>query len=349
VSDKTEEPTPRKLAKSREKGEASVSAAAAQAVAFLAAVLIVPATVAATAAEASSMLKAAIAGGSASSIGHEGTLRALVSLVGPPLLAVAACSALVTVVQTGALFAPVRAAPDLGRLDPIAGLRSLVSGSRLWNVARALLAAIAVAYLAWRALLGHASDLGHAVGHLPAAIAISKYAGVRLARDAALVGIAFALVDLVVTRRAFFSKLRMTKAEVKREARESEGDPQLKSARQRAHQEMLTSATLGAVKDATVVIVNPEHLATALRYLEGQDEAPTVVAAGEGELAKLIADAARAYGVPVVRDVPVARALRELEVGDTIPEALYEAVAEILREVWSAEEGNAEQGNKDVP
>ena len=130
----------------------------------------------------------------------------------------------------------------------------------------------------------------------------------------------------------------MTRAEVKQEHRESEGDPQWKAARQRAHQEMLAAATVNAVKDATVVIVNPEHLATALRYVDGEDEAPTVLATGDGDLARRIQDAARAYGIPVVRDVPVARALSELQVGDTIPEALYEAVAAILEEVWSEEE-----------
>jgi len=85
------------------------------------------------------------------------------------------------------------------------------------------------------------------------------------------------------------------------------------------------------------VIVNPTHLATALKYSEEQELAPSVVAQGQGEMAKLIIEAARAYGVPVVRDVPVARALNELEVGDEIPEILYEAVAEILREIWQAE------------
>jgi type III secretion protein U len=340
VSDKTEEPTPRKLAKSREKGEAWVSATSAQSIAFLVAVLMVPATIAAAASEAGAMLKSVIASSAAPPLDHERAVRAVVSLVAPPLLAIGACSTLVTLVQTGALFAPRRALPDLGRLDPIAGLRSLVSGTRLWNVARALFAALAVGVLAWRTFLRHAADFAHAVGRLPASTAISRYSAPRLARDAAIVGIAFALVDIVVSRRAFFGKLRMSKAEVKRESRESEGDPQLKAARHRAHQEMLASATLGAVKDATVVIVNPEHLATALRYVQGQDEAPTVVAAGEGDFAKQIADAARAYGVPVVRDVPVARALRDLEVGDVIPEALYEAVAEILREVWSASGGD---------
>jgi FlhB-like protein len=82
------------------------------------------------------------------------------------------------------------------------------------------------------------------------------------------------------------------------------------------------------------VVVNPTHLACALKYAEDEDGAPVVVASGEGDLAARIIKAARDYGVPIVRDVPLARALRELEVGDVIPEALYEAVAEILRAAW---------------
>jgi flagellar biosynthesis protein FlhB len=179
------------------------------------------------------------------------------------------------------------------------------------------------------------------MGSSAAAAAIADLAARRIARDAALIGLAVAIIDLVVTRRTFRAKLRMTKAEVKREHRESEGDPQLKAARHRAHHEMLAAATINAVRDATVVIVNPEHLATALRYVDGEDEAPKVIANGDGDLARRIQEAARAYGIPVIRDVPIARALRDLEVGDTIPEALYEAVAEILREIYEAEEAGS--------
>jgi type III secretion protein U len=135
----------------------------------------------------------------------------------------------------------------------------------------------------------------------------------------------------------------MTRDEVRREYRESEGDPEIKAARRRAHQEMLTGAMIAAVKNATVVIVNPTRLAIALRYVEDEDEAPLVVSQGMGEIARQMIDAARAYGIPVVRDVPVARALKDLEVGEEIPEALYEAVAEILREVWESEALEADQ------
>ena len=99
---------------------------------------------------------------------------------------------------------------------------------------------------------------------------------------------------------------------------------------------LLTQAAVHAVKEASVVIVNPTHIAVALRYNDEEDSAPTVVSQGEGALARQILDAARAYNVPIVRDVPLARALHELEVGDQIPEALYEAVAEILRSLWDA-------------
>jgi flagellar biosynthesis protein FlhB len=337
VSEKTEEPTPRRFAKAREKGDVAVSAATSQALGFLVALLVVPGTIAATAVEASGVFRRALQL-SPPEDAAQAAAKSVVLLVAPLLAAVAAAAAVSTVVQTGALFAPARLTPDLGKLDPLAGLRSLLSGERLWSVARAFVAAVAVAFVAWRALSSHLAELAQAIGTSAGAVAVATRAAKQMARDAAVVGLFLGIIDLVVVRRAFRTRLRMTRAEIKQEQRESEGDPQWKAARQRAHQEMLAAATVNAVKDATVVIVNPEHLATALRYVDGEDEAPTVLASGDGDLARRIQEAARAYGIPIVRDVPVARALRELQVGDTIPEALYEAVAAILDEVWSEEE-----------
>ena len=342
MSDKTEEPTPRRLARAREKGDVAVSGAASQAIGFIVALFVLPSTLTATAAEANALFRRALA--PAPAIEASATLtKTAVLLIAPLLAAVAAAAALTTVVQTGALFAPTRVAPDLNKLDPIAGLRSLVSGQRLWSVARAFVAALAVAFLVWRSLSNHLGDLARAIGAPAGGGAIAMHAGKLMARDAAMVGLVLAVIDLVVVRRALHNRLRMTKAEVKRDHREAEGDPQWKAARHRAHHEMLAAATVNAVKDATVVIVNPEHLATALRYVDGEDEAPTVIATGDGDLARRIQDAARAYGIPVIRDVPVARALAELQVGDTIPEALYEAVAAILDEVWREEERRGEE------
>lgn len=336
MSDKTEEPTPRRLAKAREQGDTGASAYASQAVGFVVAIALVPGAVTAAVDTVGSALRAA-ASGQVTSWSAEAIAWQVATVATPLLVAVAVTSAAVTLVQTGAVFAPAKIAPDASRLNPVAGLSGIFSMQRLWAVGRALATAAVVAWLAVRTLRAHALDLGHAVGAPEHAARAAGVLAKNLAFDAALVGLGVAVVDIIVTRRAWLAKLRMSKADVKREHRESEGDPQLKAARERAHHEMLASATVQAVKDATVVIVNPEHLATALRYLEGEDEAPKIVANGEGDLARRMIDAARAYGIPVVRDVPVARALRELEVGDEIPEALYEAVAEILREVWESE------------
>jgi type III secretion protein U len=263
-------------------------------------------------------------------------LREAIHLSMPLLLAVGGAVALVGVVQTRALFEPKRIAPDLQRLSPSSMLRSLISSQRLFAIVRAIATAGVAGYLAARRLGQHLPDLAHSTGRLDHAAQVSASIAGSVARDTILVVLGLAAVDWIVTQRAWISRLRMTKQEVQREHRESEGDPQLKSDRERAHQEMLASATIAAVKDATVVIINPTRLANALRYREEQDETPVLIARAEGELARRIVDTARAYGIPIVQDVSVARALSELSQGDCIPPALYEAVGIILRDIQDA-------------
>jgi type III secretion protein U len=195
-----------------------------------------------------------------------------------------------------------------------------------------------VAALAAGALRDHLVDIARTAGRSRwIGPVVSATAGGLLWRFAFL-GVLLGALDLVVMRRAWLRRLRMSKEEVKRELRESEGDPHMKAARERAHRELLTEATIASVRNATVVVVNPTHLACALRYDEGRgDSAPVLVASGEGALAAGIVRAAHAFGVPVVEDVPLARALIELGEGEPIPEVLYVAVAEILRELERAE------------
>lgn len=126
----------------------------------------------------------------------------------------------------------------------------------------------------------------------------------------------------------------MTKQEVKQESRETEGDGSQKGERRRLHAELLEDAMLHRVRTADVVIVNPDHLAVALRYdPDEEDDAPLVIAAGRNLLAARIVAEARRHGVPVLREVELARSLVGVELGSQIPEELYEAVAEILKVV----------------
>jgi flagellar biosynthesis protein FlhB len=329
---KTEEPTPRRLRKARAQGDSSASHALGQTAGLVAAVLLVPGALAATAARAAELLRSALAG---RPLDGPGLAIEVLALSAPLLLAVAFAGAAATLVQTGGVVGAERLAPSLARLDPAEGLRNLFRLERGFGLVRALAGAMAMAALVVVTLRDHAGDLANAAGNDAAIAPLVLVLGKRIGWGAVLVGLAVAAVDLAVSRRAFLRRHRMTKDEVRREHREAEGDPELKAKRRRAHLEALTGSILNAVKDATVVVVNPTHLANALRYVDGEDQAPRVVASGQGELARRIVDAARAYGIPCIQDVPVARALAELEVGDEIPEALYEAVAEILREVMA--------------
>src|SRR5205814_316304 len=129
--------------------------------------------------------------------------------------------------------------------------------------------------------------------------------------------------------------------EVRRDTRETEGDPRHKAERQRVHRELAEQRMLEDVRKADFVVVNPDHLAIALRYDRAGDDAPIVVAKGERLLAERIKEVAREAGVPIFRDVTLAHSLRALEEGDQIPEALYEAVAEILRVVYGTQSAPA--------
>ncbi len=344
MSDKTEEPTPRRLKKAREEGDSAVSATLGQSVGFLVVVALLPALFLALTVGAGTALRSAIASGRADAAG---AAWLWVSLSAPVLGASAAVSAVLGLVQTGGGFTGSRFAPDFSRIDPFNGIKGLFTLERVFSLARSLLAALAVGWLAWGALRDHLGDVASTVGRGEAVAGTAWLLGRRLLWGAAVVGLVLGTIDYFFIRRAWLKRHRMSKDEVKREHRESEGDPEVKAARRRAHQEALAGSMIAAVKDATVLIVNPTHLATALRYQESEDEAPSVLAHGEGELAQRLIEAAHAYNVPVVRDVPIAHALRELALGEQIPEALYEAVAEVLRELLTSEtEQDQQEGEK---
>ena len=127
----------------------------------------------------------------------------------------------------------------------------------------------------------------------------------------------------------------MTREEVKREYKESEGDPSHRAERQRLHRELMEQRMVAEVRKADFVVVNPDHIAVALRYDRDGEAAPVVVARGERLLAERIKQVAREAGVPIFRDVTLARSLRDLPEGEEIPAALYEAVAEVLRAVYA--------------
>jgi flagellar biosynthesis protein FlhB len=323
------------LRQARREGDSPVSAALGQACVFIVALVLVPSALAATATRASDLVVSATSG-VPQAFSAVALIIDVLWLSLPLMVASAFVAAVIGSLQAGGSVALKKLAPDLNRANPAMGLKNLATTEKLLSLARALVATALVAWLAIQLLLSELGSLASGVGQLGPSTLAGLTLAQRLAWIAALVGLSLSALDVIATRHSWLKRLRMTKDEVKREHKQAEGDPELKNARTRSHREMLAGASLNAVKEATVVIVNPTHLATALKYDGERDEAPTVISQGAGEFARRIIDAAHAYGVPVVRDVPVAQALAQLEIGQEIPEELYEAVAEVLREVFEA-------------
>lgn len=340
AQERTEEPTPKKLRDARRKGEVWRSRRLPSALVLLSVGGVLAATADAALATLVELVRLplrAVSGELAASpvdvLAAGAGLGADVAL--PVLLAAAFAAGLGTFLQVGPLltFAPL--SPRLSRLDPVAGARNLL-GARQWvELLQSLAIVVVVAGIAWvtgrDALRG---VVGLAARDARAAVdaAGATFGALFFRVGGALLWVA--ALDVLYQRFRFLKDQRMTKDEVRREQKDAEGDPHLKQERARVHREIVEHAALEEVRRADVLVVNPTHLAIALRYDEETHEAPEVVAKGQDGLARRMIDVAREAGVPVMRDMPLARALFEMEVGDSIPEALYEAVAAVLRAAW---------------
>jgi flagellar biosynthesis protein FlhB len=147
-----------------------------------------------------------------------------------------------------------------------------------------------------------------------------------------VLGLGFAVVDFALRHRSWMRRLRMTRDEVRREQKETEGDPLLRSARRSAHLELHEEATLAELRRAKVLVTTSAQGAVALTY-EESDDAPRVLTHGRGELAERMERVALTDGVPVRRDEALAEALFAVKPGSAIPNSLYEAVALLLGEL----------------
>lgn len=144
----------------------------------------------------------------------------------------------------------------------------------------------------------------------------------------------FAIVDYINERWRFERSIRMTQAELKEEHKESEGDPIIKSRIKSIQRDLARKRMMQKVSKATVVITNPTHIAVALKYEKNDSPAPKVIAKGRGFIAEKIKEIAEKYSIPIVEDKPLARMLYRLDIDSYIPEELYRAVAKILAYIY---------------
>jgi flagellar biosynthesis protein FlhB len=129
--------------------------------------------------------------------------------------------------------------------------------------------------------------------------------------------------------------MKMTKAEARRDAKEDDGDPSMKGRRRKKHRDLMRGMARVEVPRADALVVNPTHIAIAIRYRAGEDKAPRVTAKGKGELAEMMRSLARENGIPIVENIPLARLLwKRVKIGRGVPADTYKAVAAVLAYVY---------------
>ncbi len=253
-----------------------------------------------------------------------------------PFIAVSVLAGIAAVaaqIGLGVSFEPV--SPDFEKVNPAAGLKRLISVKTLVEFVKTLLKAIALVAVMWHVINDLLPTLLGSVYLSPGAITLLGWDAVmKVLGGALLLYFVVGPLDFGLQKLLFLRDQRMSKDEVKREYKEMEGDPEIKGKRKELAREYATSAPKQTVPGATVVVTNPTHYAVALRYVPGVTLLPELVAKGADGEALMIRRIAEEHGVPVISEPPLARALFKVEIGDVVPEPLFEAVAAVLR--WVA-------------
>ena len=333
--DRTEAPTAKRLNRAREAGQAPVSrelvafatlGAAAIAMAWLA-----DTATARLAGRLRPLLEMSAPPGQAATSAAWAAATFLA-----PFLAIGAVVGVGSVLaQSGLLVHPAALAPDLARISPARGLRRLFGTANAIEAAKASVKLAVLGWAARRALTDSLPILAAASSTTPQALAagLSRATlGVAMPVLAAQAGIA--ALDVAWQRMRHARSLRMSRQEVKDEARETEGDPRVKARLRHIRLARARGRMMQAVPNATVVVTNPTHYAVALTFDRATQAAPRVVAKGADEVAARIRALAKSHGVPMVADPPLARALFRSELDTEIPAEHFQAVAEIIAYVW---------------
>jgi flagellar biosynthetic protein FlhB len=258
-------------------------------------------------------------------------LTAFLTAVLPMALGMMLIGTLASAAQGGIVVSGQGIKPTLKKFNPLPGFKRMFGTQGLWEAAKAVIKTVALAVVIV-STSGRAHELVRASGALPLAQITGVFAdsAVLMFRVVGITGLVIAVADYLVVRRKTMAKLRMSQYEIKQEHKQSEGDPHVKGQRRATQMAMSRNRMMSEVADADVLLVNPTHVAVALKYRADQG-APRVVAKGAGEVAAKLRARAEEARVPMVQDIPLARALHaSCELGQEIPPQLFTAVARVL-------------------
>ena len=233
--------------------------------------------------------------------------------------------------QGGVRFAGKPMKPTLKKFNPLPAFKRMFGTQGLWEVSKALIKTAALGTVVI-ITSERAQTLVSSAGSLPLSAIAATFtdSAVLMFRVVAVTGLVIAVADVVVVRTKMLKQLKMSKYEITQEHKQAEGDPYMKAHRRGVQMAMSRNRMMAEVADADVLLVNPTHVAVALKY-DAAKGAPRVVAKGAGEVAAKLRERASEARVPLVQDIPLARALHaSCELGQEVPPQLFTAVARVL-------------------
>ena len=263
--------------------------------------------------------------------------KELALMVMPIILFIGVVAFVVLRVQVGSLWTTKVFEPKLSKFNPLNGIKRMFASLDTWvRMGKSVFQAMCIGIAPWlvlRAEMTRFSDL-----YFTDATGLAAYillTGFKMVMYALVPMTAMAVFDFFYSRWRYEENLKMTKDEVKDERKQSEGDPRIKSKQRQKMMQMMSRRMMQEVPKADVIITNPTHIAIAIRYNSLEAPAPVVLAKGVDTVAEKIKEIAREHRIPIRENKPLARALyKQVEIGDMIPEELYQAVAALLAQIW---------------
>ena len=362
--EKTEEATPKRLREARKKGQVPKSKDVSTIAVLLAIFGVVCLGINAGMNELSNLMKLCFnyvadhqsVDGAQIWVLGKASFLSFAKLILPVAIVGGIVAAVVGFMQVGSIITMEPLKPQFKKLNMIEGIKNMFKTQTFIELAKNIAKIVVIFYLAYStinkqlytilqtATIQIPTDvptIGGAVGGIPpeaypieGAAFISGDILFSFIFKVLLAFLVISVVDFMVQKKQFMKQMRMTKDEVKREYKQDEGDPHIKGHRKQLHREFAFSDAKAAVKTSDVVVANTVHVAVAMKYDRETMVAPEIMIKGQRAFAEMIKKTAEEEGIPIMRNVPLAWALFDLEEGAEIPEELYNAVAEVLAYVY---------------
>lgn len=342
-SQKTEDPTPKKIEEARKKGNVAMSREVNNWVMLLAGTLLVAGAAPSMFLNLMALMRGYIensyilpaAPGGMKTLLYDGYAKTL-GIIAFPLLILLFAAIIGPFAQVGPLFAPESVKPDLGKISPIKGFERLFSMRALFEFAKGILKIGLIGIVGTIIIYPYFDRFEHFIGMPMNMVLIeSKTLIINMLIGILATLFVVALADLVYQRYEHHKKMRMSKQEIKDEYKQTEGDPMIKGKLRQLRAEKARQRMMQSVPSADVIITNPTHYSIALKYDPKTMEAPLCVAKGIDEVALRIREIAKEHDIILYENKPLARALYDtVEIDETIPPEQYKAVAEVISFVF---------------